>query len=45
MKNKIAKKAEKVIAATYKRPPIVIDRGRGCVVRDTDGKSYIDFVA
>ncbi|MFH2046483.1 MAG: acetylornithine transaminase [Pseudomonadota bacterium] len=45
MKNDIIKKAEKVIANTYKRPSIVIEKGKGCKVWDTDGKSYIDFVA
>ena len=45
MKNEIIDKAEKVIAATYKRPPIVIEKGKGCMVWDTEGKSYIDFVA
>ncbi len=45
MKNEIIEKAEKVIAATYKRPPIVIEKGKGCMVWDTEGKSYIDFVA
>ncbi|MDP2862382.1 MAG: acetylornithine transaminase [Desulfobacterales bacterium] len=45
MKNNIIEKAEKVIAATYKRPPIVIEKGKGCMVWDTEGKPYIDFVA
>lgn len=45
MKNNIIEKAEKVIAATYKRPPVVIEKGKGCMVWDTEGKSYIDFVA
>ena len=45
MKQDIIEKAEKVIANTYKRPPVVIEKGRGCKVWDTDGKSYIDFVA
>ncbi|MBU1054428.1 MAG: acetylornithine transaminase [Proteobacteria bacterium] len=45
MKNDIIEKAEKVIANTYKRPSIVIEKGKGCKVWDTDGKSYIDFVA
>ena len=45
MKNDIVEKAEKVIAATYKRPPIVIEKGKGCMVWDTEGKFYIDFVA
>lgn len=45
MKDEIIEKAEKVIANTYKRPSIVIEKGKGCKVWDTDGKSYIDFVA
>jgi len=45
MKNEIIDKAEKVIAATYKRPPVVIEKGKGCMVWDTEGKPYIDFVA
>ena len=45
MKNDIVEKAEKVIAATYKRPTIVIEKGKGCMVWDTEGKFYIDFVA
>ncbi|MGB5158025.1 aspartate aminotransferase family protein [Desulfobacterium sp. N47] len=45
MNNDIIEKAEKCIVNTYKRPSIVIEKGRGCKVWDTDGKSYIDFVA
>jgi len=45
MKNEIIDKAERVIVATYKRPPIVIEKGKGCRVWDTEGKSYLDFVA
>jgi acetylornithine/N-succinyldiaminopimelate aminotransferase len=45
MKNEIIEKAERVIAATYKRPPVVITKGKGCRVWDTEGKSYLDFVA
>lgn len=45
MKQDIIEKAEQVIANTYKRPPIVIEKGRGCRVWDTEGNSYIDFVA
>jgi acetylornithine/N-succinyldiaminopimelate aminotransferase len=37
--------ADSVIAATYKRFPIVLARGEGCVVWDTDGRRYTDFVA
>jgi len=45
MKSEIIEQAERVIAATYKRPPIVIEKGKGCRVWDTEGKSYLDFVA
>ena len=37
--------ADKVIAKTYKRFPIVITKGKGCSLWDTEGKKYIDFVA
>ena len=45
MKNDIIEKADKVIANTYSRFPIVIKKGKGCVVEDVDGKKYIDFIA
>ncbi len=45
MSDAIIQKAEQVIAKTYKRFPMVIERGRGCTVWDTAGKSYTDFVA
>ncbi|NLJ48859.1 MAG: aspartate aminotransferase family protein [Candidatus Atribacteria bacterium] len=31
--------------ATYSRLPIVIKTGKGCLVYDPEGKSYLDFVA
>jgi acetylornithine aminotransferase len=37
--------ADRVIAKTYKRFPVVIAKGKGCTLWDTQGKSYIDFVA
>lgn len=37
--------ADRTIAGTYKRFPIVLTTGSGCVVQDETGKSYIDFVA
>ncbi len=43
--NKIINKAEKVIAKTYNRFPIVITRGKGCTVWDSEGRAYTDFVA
>lgn len=45
MKNDIVEIANKVIANTYSRFPIVIKKGKGCVVEDINGKEYIDFIA
>lgn len=36
---------KEVIMNTYNRYPIVIHRGEGSYVWDTDGKKYLDFVA
>lgn len=38
-------RAEKVIAKTYKRFPVVFTKGSGCTLWDEDGRSYVDFVA
>ncbi len=45
MKTDIINRAENVIAKTYNRFPIVITRGKGCTVWDSEGRSYTDFVA
>jgi acetylornithine aminotransferase len=45
MKNEIINNAEKVIATTYKRFPIVIKKGKGCTLWDTEDRVYTDFVA
>ena len=45
MSQEIIKKADQVIAKTYKRFPIVVAKGQGCKLWDTDGKKYTDFVA
>jgi len=45
VKNEIINKADKVIARTYNRFPIVITKGRGCTLWDSDGRAYTDFVA
>jgi len=37
--------ADGVMATTYKRTPVVFSRGSGCTLWDTDGRSYLDFVA
>lgn len=34
-----------LVAKTYARFPVVLERGQGCTVWDTDGKAYTDFVA
>ena len=33
------------IFQTYKRYPVVLDRGRGCLVWDDKGREYLDFLA
>jgi acetylornithine aminotransferase len=45
MSSKIIKKADQNIAGTYQRFPIVIERGKGCRLWDTEARSYLDFVA
>lgn len=37
--------ADRVIAATYTRFPLVIEQGRGATVWDDAGRAYTDFVA
>jgi acetylornithine aminotransferase len=37
--------ADQVIANTYKRFPVVLSKGSGCTLTDTEGRSYTDFVA
>jgi acetylornithine aminotransferase len=37
--------ADQVIAKTYKRFPVVLEKGDGCTLYDTDGRRYTDFVA
>lgn len=45
MSTQIMQTADSVFAKTYKRFPLVIEKGRGCTLWDTDGRSYTDFVA
>jgi len=37
--------AEKVLAATYARLPIVFEKGQGATLWDTEGRRYTDFLA
>jgi acetylornithine aminotransferase len=41
----LIKRADQVMAATYKRFPVVFKKGSGCKLWDTQGQSYTDFVA
>jgi len=41
----LIKRADQVMAATYQRFPVVLIKGQGCKLWDTDGQSYTDFVA
>ncbi len=45
MTSEIMQRADRVIAKTYKRFPVVLSKGSGCTLYDTDGRSYTDFVA
>ncbi len=45
MTAEIMELADQVIAKTYKRFPVVLAKGAGCTLYDTDGRSYTDFVA
>jgi acetylornithine aminotransferase len=45
MSTEIRETAETVFAQTYKRFPLVIEKGRGATLWDTEGRSYTDFVA
>jgi acetylornithine aminotransferase len=45
MTEPLMQQADRVIAATYSRFPILIERGQGCTLWDTKGRSYTDFVA
>jgi acetylornithine aminotransferase len=45
MTSELMERADRVIAQTYKRFPVVLSKGEGCTLYDTDGRSYTDFVA
>jgi acetylornithine/N-succinyldiaminopimelate aminotransferase len=45
MMQEIIEKADQVIAKTYKRFPVVLVKGKGCMLWDIQGKKYTDFVA
>jgi len=41
----IMAKADAVIAQTYSRFPLVLVKGKGCRVWDSEGREYLDFIA
>lgn len=45
MANKWINEAEHALLHTYNRYPIVLDRGEGVYLYDTDGNKYLDFAA
>ncbi len=45
MATEIMERADKVIANTYKRFPVVLSKGSGCTLYDIEGRRYTDFVA
>ena len=45
MTNKIMAQADRVMAKTYKRFPVVLSKGSGSTLYDINGRSYTDFVA
>jgi acetylornithine/N-succinyldiaminopimelate aminotransferase len=45
MSRDIINTADKVMAKTYRRFPIVITKGKGCNLWDAEGKKYTDFVS
>lgn len=36
--------ADRFLMRTYRRPPVVFTRGKGCYVYDSKGKAYLDFL-
>jgi len=45
MMNQYIEEAEKVLMHTYNRYQIVLERGEGVYLYDTEGKKYLDFAA
>lgn len=41
----VMEKTEKYVVNTYNRQPVAIVEGSGMVVKDADGKEYLDYVA
>ena len=43
--NEYMEEAEQVVLHTYNRFPVVLDKGEGVYLTDTEGKKYLDFGA
>ena len=43
--NEYMDEAEQVVLHTYNRFPVVLDKGEGVYLTDTEGKKYLDFSA
>jgi acetylornithine aminotransferase len=41
----LMKLADQVMASTYGRVPILLKEGKGCILKDLEGRTYMDFVA
>ena len=44
-KETIIKRAEEAVLHTYNRYPLVLEKGEGVYLYDTEGKKYLDFAA
>ena len=44
-KEEYIEKAEEELVHTYNRYPLVLDRGEGVYLYDTDGNKYLDFAS
>jgi len=43
--DQIMERADRVMASTYGRFPLVLTEGKGCTLKDATGRTYTDFVA
>jgi acetylornithine aminotransferase len=41
----LRRKADAVMMQTYARFPVVLEKGKGCIVWDMEGRAYRDFIA
>ncbi len=43
--NEIIHQADQVLASTYKRQPLLLNKGQGYRLWDSEGREYLDFIA